>query len=156
MYHSRCYLLPSPSAVPEPESRKQDLTKSKHRNSPFCCEVQTKHFIRRTVNVSLAFFMDSLRSIERLRVTADGTRKTSTDRGGTDATEERTDGQMDGSFVVSRSRSLKSFDRPLPPRRARNDMRSILHDEDESAPRQRFIVMASHSFNDIAWLREAR
>ena len=73
------------------------------------------------------------------------------DRPRRDGRDGRTDGQMDGSFVVSRSRSLKSFDRPRPPRRARNDLRSILHDEDESASHQQFIVMASHSFNDIAW-----
>ena len=62
----------------------------------------------------------------------------------------RTDGWMGRSSCRGVAHSNHSIDL------SHNDMRGISHDEDESAPRQRFIVMASHSLNDIAWLQEAR
>ena len=81
------------------------------------------------------------------------------DRPRTDGRDGRTDGRTDGWVVRRVEESLAQIIRSTSPTQKgqkRRDMRGILHDEDESAPRQRFIVMASHSFNDIAWLQEGR
>ena len=81
------------------------------------------------------------------------------DRPRRDGRDGRTDGRTDGWVVRRVEESLAQIIRSTSPTQKgqkRRDMRGILHDEDESAPRQRFIVMASHSFNDIAWLQEAR